>query len=145
MAQRAQRVFQGEMDRRDGVKITLPEGWVHLRRSNTEPIVRAIAESKDAEKAAELVERALRSFDETQQVARAYGAVCTPDLFVFDGERRLVYRGQFDDSRPGNGRPVTGVDLRRAVDAVLAGGAVPEPQVPSVGCNIKWKPGTAPQ
>ncbi len=68
LAQRAQRVFQGEMDRRDGVKITLPEGWVHLRRSNTEPIVRAIAESKDAGKAAELVERALRSFDETTRV-----------------------------------------------------------------------------
>jgi peroxiredoxin len=83
-------------------------------------------------------------FDETQEVAKAYRAACTPDFFLFDGGRKLVYRGQFDDSRPGNDRPVTGKDLRAAVDAVLAGDAVPEDQRSSIGCNIKWKPGNAP-
>jgi len=83
-------------------------------------------------------------FDESQQVAKAYRAACTPDFFLFDGERRLVYRGQFDDSRPANGRPVTGRDLRAALDAVLAGEAVPAEQVPSIGCNIKWRPGSEP-
>ena len=83
-------------------------------------------------------------YDETQAVALAYYAACTPDIFLFDKSRRLVYRGQFDDSRPGNGRPVTGKDLRAALDATLSGHAVPEPQTPSVGCNIKWKAGHAP-
>jgi peroxiredoxin len=83
-------------------------------------------------------------FDETQQVAKAYRAACTPDLFLFDGEGKLVYRGQFDDSRPGNGIPVTGEDLRAAADAVLEGRSVPEEQRSSIGCNIKWKPGNAP-
>jgi peroxiredoxin len=83
-------------------------------------------------------------FDEEQAVARAYRAACTPDFFVFDRERRLVYRGQFDSSRPGNGIPVTGEDLRRAVDAVLANQPVPTPQKPSIGCNIKWREGAAP-
>ena len=83
-------------------------------------------------------------FDETQAVAKAYRAACTPDLFVFDAERKLVYRGQFDGARPGNDVPVTGRDLRAALDAVLAGKPVPEPQLPSLGCNIKWKPGGAP-
>ena len=83
-------------------------------------------------------------FDETQEVAKAYRAACTPDLFLFDRGRALVYRGQFDDSRPGNDVPVTGKDLRAAVDAVLAGRAVPEDQRSSIGCNIKWKPGNAP-
>ncbi|MBI3333525.1 MAG: thioredoxin family protein [Candidatus Omnitrophica bacterium] len=78
-------------------------------------------------------------FDETQETARAYAAACTPDFFLFDGERRLVYRGQLDDSRPGNGKPVTGRDLRAAVDAVLAGWPVSPDQRPSIGCNIKWK------
>lgn len=82
--------------------------------------------------------------DETQAVAKAYRAACTPDFFLFDAERRLVYRGQFDDSRPGNGRPVTGTDLRAALDAVLAGAAPLAGQTPSIGCNIKWKPGAAP-
>jgi len=82
--------------------------------------------------------------DETQEVAKAYRAACTPDLFLFDGERKMVYRGQFDGSRPGNGLPVTGEDLRAAADAVLAGGPVPEDQRSSIGCNIKWKPGNAP-
>lgn len=81
-------------------------------------------------------------FDETQGVARAYDAACTPDFFLFRHEAdafRLVYRGQLDDSRPGKGKPVTGVDLRRALDAVLADQPVPEPQHPSIGCNIKYR------
>jgi peroxiredoxin len=83
-------------------------------------------------------------YDESQSVAQAYRAACTPDIFLFDKDRKLAYRGQFDDSRPGNGRPVTGKDLRAALDAVLAEKPVPEPQTPSVGCNIKWKTGKAP-
>src|SRR5690606_3439820 len=83
-------------------------------------------------------------YDESQAVAKAYEAVCTPDFYLFDRERRLAYHGQFDASRPNNDVPVTGADLRAAVDAVLAGRPVPEPQVPSVGCSIKWKPGQAP-
>ena len=83
-------------------------------------------------------------FDETQEVARAYGAACTPDFFVFDRERRLFYRGQMDGSRPGNGVPVTGEDLRKALDAALEGRPAPEVQRPSLGCNIKWKPGNEP-
>ncbi|HXF96586.1 MAG TPA: hypothetical protein VNI61_10865 [Gemmatimonadales bacterium] len=78
-------------------------------------------------------------------MARAYRAACTPDFYVFDRERRLVYRGQLDGSRPGNGVPVTGKDLRAALDAVLAGRPVPGEQIPSVGCNIKWKPGNEPE
>jgi len=83
-------------------------------------------------------------YDETQSVAAAYRAACTPDFFLFDGARRLVYRGQLDASRPGNGLPVTGADLRAAVDAVLAGRPVADDQRPSLGCNIKWKPGNEP-
>jgi hypothetical protein len=83
-------------------------------------------------------------FDESQAVARAYRAACTPDFFVFDAQRRLAYRGQFDDSRPGNGRPVTGADLRAAVSALLGGQPVSARQIPSMGCNIKWKPGNEP-
>jgi peroxiredoxin len=79
--------------------------------------------------------------DDSQEVARAYGAACTPDFFVFDRERKLAYRGQMDDSRPGNGKPNDGADLRAALDAVLAGRAPIAAQKPSVGCNIKWKPG----
>jgi len=82
--------------------------------------------------------------DETQEVARAYRAACTPDFFLFDGERALAYRGQFDGSRPSNEQPVTGVDLRSAVDALLAGEEIDATQIPSVGCNIKWQPGKAP-
>lgn len=78
-------------------------------------------------------------YDETQDVARAFHAACTPDFFLFDREHRLVYRGQFDGSRPGSGRPVTGADLRAAADTVLAGRSVPANQKPSVGCSIKWK------
>jgi peroxiredoxin len=84
-------------------------------------------------------------YDESQAVARAYRAACTPDFFLFDGDRRLAYRGQFDASRPGNGVPVTGGDLRAAADAVLAGAPVAAGQKPSMGCNIKWKPGHAPE
>jgi peroxiredoxin len=82
--------------------------------------------------------------DETQAVAKAYRAACTPDFFVFDGERKLAYRGQFDASRPGNGVPVTGADLRAACDALLAGRKIPAEQKPSMGCNIKWKRGNEP-
>jgi len=82
--------------------------------------------------------------DATQAVAKAYHAACTPDFFLFDGTRKLVYRGQLDDSRPGNGRPVTGRDLRLAIDAVLGGKPVAAEQKPSLGCNIKWKAGNAP-
>lgn len=83
-------------------------------------------------------------YDESQEVAKAFTAACTPDFFLFDGHQRLVYRGQLDDSRPGNGKPVTGKDLRAAIDAVLAGKPVNQEQHPSAGCNIKWKLGNAP-
>ena len=82
--------------------------------------------------------------DATQAVAKAYRAACTPDFFVFDAELRLVYRGQFDDSRPETDTPVTGRDLRAAVDTVVAGQAPAGDQQPSIGCNIKWKPGSEP-
>lgn len=82
--------------------------------------------------------------DPDQSVARAYRAACTPDFFLFDQSRRLAYRGQLDASRPNNGIPVTGADLRRAIDAVLRGQPVPSEQTPSIGCNIKWIPGTEP-
>ncbi|MFT7580373.1 MAG: peroxiredoxin [Myxococcota bacterium] len=83
-------------------------------------------------------------YDATQSVARAYHAACTPDFFLFDADQRLAYRGQLDGSRPGNDVPVTGEDLTRAVDALLAGDAPLTEQRASLGCNIKWKPGTAP-
>jgi peroxiredoxin len=82
--------------------------------------------------------------DESQAVAKAYRAACTPDFYVFDAQRRLVYRGQFDDARRGNTLPVTGKDLRAAADAVLSGKSVSPDQKPSIGCNIKWKPGNEP-
>lgn len=83
-------------------------------------------------------------YDETQEVAKAYRAACTPDFYLFDGDQKLVYRGQFDDSRPDSGKPVTGADLRAAVDAVLAGKQPSADQRASLGCNIKWKPGNEP-
>ena len=83
-------------------------------------------------------------FDETQEVAKAFRAACTPDFFLFDAAGQLTYRGQLDDSRPGNGIPVTGRDLRDAIDAVLAGEPVGEDQKASIGCNIKWRPGNEP-
>jgi peroxiredoxin len=82
-------------------------------------------------------------FDETQEVAKAYSAACTPDFFLFDATRRLTYRGQLDDSRPSRGQ-LTGADLRAAIDATLLGQPVPADQKPSAGCNIKWKPGNEP-
>ncbi len=95
-------------------------------------------------------EKALRGYtfpylyDESQAVAISYQAACTPDFFLFNAKKQLVYRGQFDDSRPGNALPITGKDLLGAVDAVLAGKSVQPAQRPSIGCNIKWKPGQAP-
>ena len=83
-------------------------------------------------------------YDQTQDVAKAYTAACTPDFFLFDDSRSLVYRGQLDDSRPGNSQPVTGKDLRAAIDALLADHTVDSQQKPSIGCNIKWKPGNEP-
>ncbi len=83
-------------------------------------------------------------YDEGQEVAKAYSAACTPDFFLYDEERKLVYRGQLDDARPGNEKPVTGRDLRTAMDALLAGRPVPAGQKASLGCNIKWKPGNEP-
>jgi peroxiredoxin len=100
----------------------------------------------------ELMEKEAREFgypfaylyDETQEVAKAYRAACTPDYFLFDADRKLVYRGQLDNSRPGNQEPVNGKDLRAALDAVLDGRAVTDPQRPSLGCNIKWRSGKEP-
>ena len=83
-------------------------------------------------------------YDQSQEVAKAFTAACTPDFFVFDHRQTLIYRGQLDDSRPGNGKPVTGKDLHRAIDAMLAGQQVNPDQRPSTGCNIKWKPGNIP-
>ncbi len=83
-------------------------------------------------------------YDETQEVAKAFRAACTPDIFLFNRKHKLVYRGEFDDSRPGNGVLVTGRDLRAALNAILAGKPVSTPQKPSIGCNIKWKPGNEP-
>ncbi|TVQ33166.1 MAG: thioredoxin family protein [Phycisphaeraceae bacterium] len=84
-------------------------------------------------------------YDESQEVAKSFSAACTPDFFLFDGKGKLYYRGQFDESRPNNGMPVTGADLRAAVEALVAGTAAPEDQKPSIGCNIKWKSGNEPE
>ncbi|HEY9754883.1 MAG TPA: thioredoxin family protein [Oculatellaceae cyanobacterium] len=84
-------------------------------------------------------------YDETQSVAKSYSAVCTPDFFLYDAAHKLVYRGQLDDSRPGNNQPVTGKDLRAALDSLLSGNKVDTDQKPSAGCNIKWKPGNEPK
>lgn len=83
-------------------------------------------------------------YDETQGIAKAYTAACTPDFFLFDANYQLIYRGQLDDSRPGNNIPVTGQDLREAIDNILAGKPINSEQKPSIGCNIKWKPGNEP-
>lgn len=82
--------------------------------------------------------------DEQQQVAKIYGAACTPDFFLFDGQQKLVYRGQFDSARPGNDQPITGKDLSAAIDQLIGGSPVTAEQRPSMGCNIKWKPGNEP-
>lgn len=84
-------------------------------------------------------------YDETQKTAQAYRAACTPDIFLFNKQRKLIYRGQLDDARPGNGKPVTGQNLRAAITAVLTGSPLLENQQPATGCNIKWKPGNAPE
>jgi peroxiredoxin len=84
-------------------------------------------------------------YDESQEVAKAYKAACTPDFFLFDSDLKLFYRGQFDDSRPGNGKPITGKDLRNAANELLEGRESVEPQIPSMGCNIKWKKGNEPE
>jgi peroxiredoxin len=109
----------------------------------------AVTYTEDApNRLAEQAERAAFGFpyliDETQQVAKAYRAACTPDLFVYDAARELAYRGEFDGSRPNNTLPANGDGLRAALDRVLAGEPVPEPHHPSMGCSIKWKPGTEP-
>ncbi|MDH5190868.1 MAG: thioredoxin family protein, partial [Gammaproteobacteria bacterium] len=84
-------------------------------------------------------------YDESQSVAKAYKAACTPDFFIFDDKQQLAYRGQFDDSRPKNDKPLTGDDMRNAIETILAGNTIPEEeQKPSMGCNIKWKPGNEP-
>lgn len=83
-------------------------------------------------------------YDETQEVAKDYMAACTPDFFLFDENKELVYRGQFDASRPGNGKEATGSDLKNAIDALLNGAKPVDRQIPSIGCNIKWKPGNEP-
>ena len=83
-------------------------------------------------------------YDESQSTAKAYTAACTPDFFLFDGDRKLVYRGQLDNSRPGNNEPVDGHSLRGAIDTLLIGGEIDPDQRPSIGCNIKWKAGNAP-
>jgi len=78
-------------------------------------------------------------YDETQEVAKVYDAACTPDFYIFDNDLKLVYRGQLDSSRPGNNKPINGKDIRNALDAILAGNEVDQNQIPSMGCNIKWK------
>lgn len=103
------------------------------------------APDKLAEMAADLDLAYPLCYDETQEIAKKFKAACTPDFFLFDDERKLVYRGQLDDSRPGNNKPVTGADLRAAIAAALLGNPVSSQQRPSVGCNIKWKPGNEPE
>lgn len=109
------------------------------------------AENYPADSAEKMVEEVANAgytfpylYDEDQSVAKAYKAACTPDFFLFDGAHKLIYRGQFDDARPRNDEPVTGADMRTALDALLAGESIAEEQKPSMGCNIKWKPGNEP-
>jgi len=135
----------------------IDEGLAELGRDYADRDVGIVAISaNDAENYPDDAPESLREFaeingfefpllyDETQEVAKAYGAACTPDFFLYDDNRELVYRGQFDGSRPDSGIPVTGEDLREALDAVLDGEPVPGEQTPSSGCNIKWKPGNEP-
>jgi peroxiredoxin len=123
----------------------LPKGLAIVGINSNDPA--EYPEDSPEQMAHEVVERGYTFpylFDETQEVAKAYRAACTPDLYLFDKDRRLVYRGQLDSSRPGSSIPVTGEDLRRALDAVLAGKPVPKNQRPSIGCNIKWRTGAEP-
>lgn len=99
----------------------------------------ADAPDKMKERAKELDFQFPYLYDETQEVAKAYMAACTPDFYIFDSELRCAYRGRMDDATPGNGKPVTGDDLRSALDALLSGNPITEDQMPSMGCNIKWK------
>ena len=127
----------------DDRRKSLEEEYFH--RKNKEAIEKLRAKMKVAEEAKAAGYIFPYLYDETQEVAKAYRAACTPDLYLFDGEQRLVYRGQLDDSRPGNNVPVTGKDVRAALDALLAGKPVPPNQKASIGCNIKWKPGNEPE
>ena len=123
----------------------VPYQWIDLELSANDP------ETYPEDAPASLAEEAREAgytfpylFDETQEVAKAYHAACTPDFFLFGADRRLVYRGQFDDSRPGSRQPVTGADLRAAIDATLEGRPAAKDQVPSAGCSIKWRAGNEP-
>ena len=114
---------------------------INSNDSQTHP---ADAPAKMTEKATQAGYTFPYLFDESQETAHAFRARCTPDFFLFDASRHLVYRGQLDPSRPSNAEPVDGRDLRDAIDALLAGNPIPEPQLPSLGCGIKWKPGNEP-
>lgn len=114
---------------------------INANNAETHP---ADAPPKMTEKAAEARWVFPYLYDESQAVAQAFDARCTPDFFLFDGDQKLAYRGQLDASRPSNAEPVDGASLRAALDAVLAGEPAPEPQTPSLGCGIKWKPGNEP-
>lgn len=124
----------------------LPRG-VGIVAINSNDIAKYPADAPEQMKALAIEEGWAFPFllDETQEVAKAFKAACTPDFFLFGADGTLAYRGQLDPGRPGSDVPVTGADLRAALDAVLAGGPVPEPQIPSLGCNIKWKPGNEPE
>ena len=121
-------------------------GW-YLANINANDVANYPEDSPDkmAEEAKEAGYTFPYVYDETQETAKAYTAACTPDFFLFDADRKLAYRGQLDDSRPGNGVPVTGQDLREALDALLAGKSPLNDQKPSIGCNIKWIAGNAPE
>lgn len=122
-----------------------PLGWVAIGSNETD--TPKYAKDRPEGLAAQAKDNAFAFpylLDETQEVAKAYTAACTPDFFLFDADRKLVYRGQFDSSRPSTETPITGEDLRAALDALLAGEAIPADQRPSVGCNIKWRPGAEP-
>ena len=117
---------------------------VYLISSNNVDQYPADSPSKMRELAIENGFRFPYLYDETQSAAKAYKAACTPDFFLFDKELSLYYRGRYDESRPGNKLPVNGNDLKNAVDRLLSGDSTPQPQYPSMGCNIKWKPGNEP-
>lgn len=139
------------------VKHILPELVELIKKYQTEQVAVVAINSNDIESfpedslenMAQLAEQAAFTFpylfDETQKTAQAYHAACTPDFFLFDSGRKLVYRGQMDDSRPGNDIPITGSDLTEAIVATLAGKEVSTTQKPSIGCNIKWKKGNEPE
>ncbi len=123
-----------------------PDGELAIVAINPNDVVAYPADNAEnmAKEAAAAGYRFPYLLDETQAVAKAYRAACTPDFFLFDAGRKLIYRGQLDGSRPGNGQPLTGADLRRAITSALAGEPIAGEQRPSIGCNIKWKPRGAP-